>query len=186
MIIAKDNIEKKHNINLIHNCFVVLVIVISSLPVFAGEAAGVSAQSSTLNLNNEGPRSAGILIQYISSFDFESLRLAVTDLIDTFGSRYPKGQEYLQRLKNLEQLCKPALNYFQKGDDSAKLALSRVERVELAMLADELKNLQYEALLSNPLLDFDKLLLLKRKRGQLGLPTNHQCNTALQRTGYDN
>ena len=34
--------------------------------------------------------------------------------------------------------------------------------------------------------NFEKLLLLKRKRGQLGLPTNHQCNYALQRTGYDN
>ena len=41
-------------------------------------------------------------------------------------------------------------------------------------------------MLANPLLDFERLLVLKRKRGQLGLPTNHQCNTALKQRGYDN
>jgi len=36
------------------------------------------------------------------------------------------------------------------------------------------------------LIDFDELIFLRRKRGQLGLPTNHQCNTCLKQTGYDN
>ena len=136
--------------------------------------------------------------QYVRSFDFESLRLAITDLIDTFGSRYPKGQQYLQHLNSLEQLCKPALSRVEgaalfprtsraTATDCRNGCVYRFRSSwELARLAGELKKLQYEALLSNPLTCFDKLLLLKRKRGQLGLPTNHQCNTALERTGYDN
>ena len=46
--------------------------------------------------------------------------------------------------------------------------------------------LRDDALLANPLLDFDRLLILKRRRGQLGLPTNHQCNTCLKQDKYDN
>ena len=41
-------------------------------------------------------------------------------------------------------------------------------------------------MLANPLLDAARLLVLKRKKGQLGLPTNHQCNTTLKQKGYDN
>ena len=41
-------------------------------------------------------------------------------------------------------------------------------------------------MLSNPLIDFNRLLLLKRKRGQLGLPVNHKCNSGIKRTGYNN
>ncbi len=52
--------------------------------------------------------------------------------------------------------------------------------------AGKLQALQSEALLGNPLLDFGKLLVLKRKRGQLGLPVNHKCNAGIERTGYDN
>ncbi len=59
--------------------------------------------------------------------------------------------------------------------------------------------LQREALLTNPLLDFDKLLLVRRgevqakapakgkkkARGQLGLPANWNGNASLPRQGYD-
>ncbi|MBN2316552.1 MAG: SUMF1/EgtB/PvdO family nonheme iron enzyme [Sedimentisphaerales bacterium] len=57
---------------------------------------------------------------------------------------------------------------------------------DVLKLADELNELRNEALLSNPLLDFEQLLLLKRKLGQLGLPVNHKCNSGIERTGYDN
>ena len=50
----------------------------------------------------------------------------------------------------------------------------------------KLDTLKQEALLANPLVDFDELILLKRRRGQAGLPTNHQCNSCLDQTGYDN
>jgi len=67
---------------------------------------------------------------------------------------------------------------FGRRNDSAKNNLLK--------LAHDLNKLRYDALLSNPLLDFEKLLLLKRRRGQLGLPVNHKCNTGIERTGYDN
>ncbi len=95
--------------------------------------------------------------------DFESVRLAIVDLVETFGDRYPRGPKFLARLERLESA--------RLGDRSPQAGL---------------EELREEALLANPLLDFDKLIFLKRKRGQLGLPTNHQCNACLKQRGYDN
>ncbi|HYW80964.1 MAG TPA: hypothetical protein VE890_15395, partial [Thermoguttaceae bacterium] len=92
--------------------------------------------------------------------DFEALRLAIEDLIDTFGPQYPGGAEYLAQLKKLET-----------GSTAVEAEFGRLKQ---------------RALLNNPLLDFDRLLLLKRKRGQLGLPVNHKCNAGIPQTGYDN
>ena len=63
----------------------------------------------------------------------------------------------------------------------------------------EFKALQREALLANPLLDFDRLLVVKRlddpsarPKGKmnvghaLGLPQNWQSNASLEKTAYDN
>jgi formylglycine-generating enzyme required for sulfatase activity len=119
-------------------------------------------------------------VQYVRSFSCQSLRLAIADLAETFGSQYPRAEEYLARLKTLEESRRrllASLNSNQEGD---------LPKAEAARLAQELGGLKREALLSNPLVDFEKLILLKRKRGQLGLPTNHQCNTCLNQSGYDN
>ncbi len=94
---------------------------------------------------------------------FEALRLAIVDLSESFGREYPNGKEYLARLAALRQAT--------PGDPS---------------LEAKFRQLRREALLANPLLDFDELMFLERKRGQLGLPTNHQCNACLKPTGYDN
>ncbi|MHC4570082.1 MAG: hypothetical protein ACYTE3_30535 [Planctomycetota bacterium] len=116
-------------------------------------------------------------IRYLLDYDFEPLRLAVNDLIETFGREYPKGNEYLKRLEELKAARSAVLSLGRNGASA---------KTELQILARELPKLQYDALLSNPLLDFDELILLKRKRGQLGLPVNHKCNTGIERTGYDN
>ena len=100
--------------------------------------------------------------------EIESLRLAIDDLTTTYGDGYADGPSYRARLDTLDTRLKAA-----QPDD-------------LAELVRVLDVLRHEALLANPLLDFDKLILLKRKRGQLGLPTNHQCNVAIPQTGYDN
>jgi len=71
-----------------------------------------------------------------------ALRLAIEDLVATFGSRYPHGTKYLKRLNALEEALKLS------GQDPAARS---------GFLA-----LQREAILANPLLDFDRLLLLKR------------------------
>ena len=147
-----------------------LFLQITSIRGFAGGQTNVAAQRT----NPKNDRA----IQLVRSFDFESLRLAINDLIETFGSEYPKGGRYLEHLAGLRKLSKTAIDSFDRNNNSPKL--------NLLSLADELEKLRYDALLSNPLLNFDKLLLLKRKRGQLGLPVNHKCNTGIERTGYDN
>ena len=87
-----------------------------------------------------------------------SLRAAITDLSQAFGDRYPDGKKFLQRLDALG--AQPA--------------------------ADALAALRREALLANPLLDIDRLMVVRRKADgpSLGLPQNWQGNCSLPRTGY--
>ncbi len=105
----------------------------------------------------------------------EALRLAIQDLIQTFGARYPRGPEYLRRLAALEQ---------EVGQLAAQNSPGAAAR--RAELAGRLQALEREALLANPLLDFDRLLLVKRSEKNLGLPRNWQGNSCLPKTGFDN
>ncbi len=89
----------------------------------------------------------------------QTLRLAIEDLVATFGNRYPRGREFLERLEKL-------------GGTNAPPA-------DVAALSSE-------ALLANPLLDFDKLLLVRRNPGNLALPQNWQGNCALPRGDIGN
>ncbi|MCF7732073.1 MAG: SUMF1/EgtB/PvdO family nonheme iron enzyme [Akkermansiaceae bacterium] len=93
-----------------------------------------------------------------ASMNPEALRLAIEDLGRSFPGQYTRGAEFLKRLEPLEE----------KPDEGAFRALQR------------------EALLANPLLDFEKLLLVKRGAAQLGLPQNWQVNSSTGRYGYDN
>jgi formylglycine-generating enzyme required for sulfatase activity len=95
-----------------------------------------------------------------------AVRLAIEDLAGSFGARYPSGAAYLRRLEAIE----------------AKLRTSPSQQCR-----DELVQLQREALLANPLLNFHKLLLVKRgvKSPSLGLPYNWQSNSCLPKTGFD-
>ena len=97
--------------------------------------------------------------------EFAPLRRAIQDLTATFGPRYPKGPEYLRRLEELE-----------------RKAAGGPEQVAVAF-----GSLRQEALLANPLLDFDKLLVVRRpaKSPKLGLPQNWQGNCALGKNGFD-
>lgn len=96
--------------------------------------------------------------------DFAALRSAIVDLQETYSDRYPRGGEFLARLDALptEAAARPA------------------------QTQEALERLRAEVFAAHPLLDFDRLIVLKRKRGQLGLPTNHQCNSALPQLGYEN
>ncbi len=73
--------------------------------------------------------------------NFDSLRLAIEDLTQTFGGKYPNGKEYLVRLEKLERAVKET-------------------NAPLKPLADEFDELFKEALLANPLIDFDRLLFV--------------------------
>jgi len=92
-----------------------------------------------------------------------ALRRAVEDLIQTFEGRYPEGGRYLARLGEMEKAA-------TRGD-----------------IREQFLALQHEALLGNPLLDFDQLLLVKRsaKSPALGLPRNWESNCSLPGKGYD-
>ena len=100
-----------------------------------------------------------------------SVRLAISSLMQTFGARYPQGPEFLKRLDDLEQRLEAATA-------QSKEALQKVN--------GDLRSLQREALLANPLLDFDRLLLVKRAADspKLGLPQNWQSNSSLPMTGF--
>ncbi|TWU36488.1 Serine/threonine-protein kinase pkn1 [Novipirellula aureliae] len=69
--------------------------------------------------------------------DRESLRLAIEDLINTYGDKYAKGEEFLSRLDAMDN---------EKSEEFAAL--------------------KKEALLANPLLDFDHLLMVRSKKGK--------------------
>jgi formylglycine-generating enzyme required for sulfatase activity len=95
------------------------------------------------------------------------LRSAVTDLIETFGERYPDGPEILERLRRIE----------------LRLAEGN------AVARRELEHLRREALLANPLLDCRALLVRRRAKNPItgvAIPAPHQSNSGLKRTGYDN
>ncbi|MDP6524881.1 MAG: SUMF1/EgtB/PvdO family nonheme iron enzyme [Kiritimatiellia bacterium] len=90
-------------------------------------------------------------------FETQSLRLAVTDLTSTFGKGYPKGKEYLDKLDRLDVLV-AGLSNESKSDQEA--------------IRKQIEDLRREALLANPLLDFGKLLLVKRRPYKNGKPGN--------------
>ncbi len=104
------------------------------------------------------------------------LKLAISDLIDTFGARYPQGGGFLKRLDELET----TLREVEAG--SADSNAPQAAQARAALLA-----LRREALLANPLLSFDRLLLVKRseRSPRLGLTANWQGNCSLPRSGFD-
>lgn len=121
----------------------------------------------------------------LRSINLPALRRAIDDLATCYGEKYSRGREFLARLDELDKQMPGLMATIQKADEAA---LGQVE----AMRA-----FQHEALLANPLLDFDKLLLVKRKRvnagphgghvpDPLGLPQNWQSNSSIARTGWDN
>ncbi len=111
----------------------------------------------------------------LDQFNFDALRRAITDLSAAFPDRYADGPSYLERLEGMEARL-PALREKLAVCDETALPVAN------AMLA-----LRREALLANPLLDFDRILLVRRGLASpgLGLVQNWQSNCALPRTGFD-
>lgn len=146
----------------------------ATLAKAAADAAGLQRVREVYCMSRRLQEALG----QVQSISWPTLRLAVTDLIATYGEKYPRGPAYLKRLGELEEQLHP-LTAWTATDSPA--ALQRLEA-----LAQEATQLQRTALLSNPLLNFDRLLLIKRGEGNLGLPANWQSNCALSPTGYDN
>ncbi len=115
-------------------------------------------------------------ITQAGAHEVESLRLAIEDLIATYGDRYPGGREYLRRLDE-----------FEKAQGAQRISREALERFH---------EFSREAMLANPLLDFDRVLILQRKTraparraegGSLGAGTsNWSTSDNIPRTGEFN
>jgi formylglycine-generating enzyme required for sulfatase activity len=119
--------------------------------------------------------------------NFDALERAVTDLVETYGDKYPRGKEYLARLAALQKAYEAA----QPAAGGAGAAASGQRAAAPAPASPEIMkqwtDLQREALLANPLLAFGRLLLVKRAAvGKLGLPNNWLGNCSIASRGYDN
>ena len=134
-----------------------------------------------------GPARTPALFHY----QVDCLAAAIDDLCRRHGAAYPGGAEYRARLERLRA--------------QGPATRSTTERLSAAPW-EELQALKAEALLANPALRaLERVLVVKRKsqslaqppggranrvaRGpglDIGLPSNHECNSSLERTGYDN
>ena len=107
------------------------------------------------------------------AINVDALGQSIEHMTKTFGSRYPRGRTYLRELAALAHDLPATLKALESGDASA------VEKV------DKLVRLERDALMANPLLDFEKLLVVKRANKTRCLPNNYHGNCALSRNGYD-
>jgi formylglycine-generating enzyme required for sulfatase activity len=103
----------------------------------------------------------------LPKLDLTAVRLAIEDLNASFPGKYTGGSEYLK-----------AVQTFEKDLPALKTGLENGDKKSLAALA-RFQELRRQALLANPLLDFDKVLLVKRSEGNLCLPQNWQGNTSV-------
>jgi len=109
--------------------------------------------------------------------NLEPLQRAINDLAATYPQQFPgeqyqaRWQEFVDRFGEIQAA---------ELDDAEQLA-------RLTALTEQFEAFRRDVLLANPLLDFDKLLMLKRgaKSPKLGLPRNWQSNSCLSKTGYD-
>lgn len=108
----------------------------------------------------------------LARVDLAALRRAIDDLARSFPDQYTRADEFLARVAAAEQQL-PAIQ-------------RAVAEAAPDALVDGVLAIQYEALLANPLLDFDRLLLVKRSESAMGLPQNWQGNCAIPTRGYDN
>jgi formylglycine-generating enzyme required for sulfatase activity len=112
------------------------------------------------------------------AMNLTALRRAIEDLATSDPQRYPRGPEFLRRIGEIEQQTKAMEFALARGEQHAAGHADR--------LVQQYHQLRQEALLANPAFDFAKLLFVRRKADQLGLPQNWQGNCALPRNGYDN
>jgi len=127
----------------------------------------------------------------LARVNFAAMRLAIRDLAETFPQQYVRSKEYLRRLDRYERRLPAIRRRLQQGDEAALRE------------AREILTFRREVLLSNPLLDFDRLLVIKRKpdgdsrrpKGEnyglgqfLGLPrqSSWQQDTIPKRDGWEN
>lgn len=112
----------------------------------------------------------------LQRLNLAALERAILDLMDSFPDRYPRGTEFLERVEALAPRIEAIYAGAALGDPAA------LAEAEAALV------LERDALLANPLLDFDELLVVRRSDSTpvLGLPQNWQGNCSLPPGDYEN
>lgn len=103
----------------------------------------------------------------VEKLELAPLRRAIDDLGQTFPSQYAQGKSWLRELEEFEKTLPTLKEALARGVPEALQGLSRY------------RDLQRRALLANPLLEFENILLVKRREDNLGLPQNWQGNSSI-------
>jgi len=131
--------------------FVLCTLIFAFSLLFAGQSAGSQAAGQIRDPYSKA-------LSDLEMVNTTALRRAIADLTKTFGADYPGGRDYLKTLETCEKrlpAIKDALKRTSRG--GSRTALTALSA------AEEIVAFQRQALLSNPLLNFERLLLIKRK-----------------------
>ena len=119
---------------------------------------------------------AGVSRLAVAAIDnLAPLERAIEDLTTSCPDRFP-GQQFRARWEEF-------------ADRFGKLKIEELDKPEavqqLETLTTEFEAFRREVLLSNPLLDFEKILFVKRQGPGNGLPANWQSNSQIRQKTFD-
>jgi formylglycine-generating enzyme required for sulfatase activity len=147
-------------------------------PAKADKAAKVAARKEKKNAAAKAPEagSARQIEVRLKAFNADAMRRAIADMASAApaGKAPPAAPETLLRLVQYEKAL-PEVQAGLAGKDAGAEEKAR-----------EILDFQAEVLLSNPLLNFDKLLLVRRAGDvNKSLPANWVGDCSLPRSGFD-
>ncbi len=155
------------------------------------EVLGGAARDASDAADVRAVRSAYYNIRLLRSLEtqvhFEALRRAIADRAQTAGeakhpeAKYSEAKTYYARIDRLKREYSTlidtkvgALNLSDLTAEDVRGTTPMTDQTfeKLMSLVGEWAAIQYDFLLSNPAIDFDQVLLIKRPKGNLGLPAN--------------
>ena len=138
----------------------VIVLLIAILPSLASQPDAAETGRKKLQGTLRGATNAGAhrgrevfdkAEADLNKVNLKALRLAIRDLLQTFAEKYTDGGDYLQQVDSYKKQLPQIRQALEQGKDCALMQVNKI------------LSLQREALLANPLLDFGRLLVIKRK-----------------------
>ncbi len=109
-------------------------------------------------------REVAAAVARAETLNFDNVRNAVNDLIAQQDARYPHGSTYLAKLEQLESARNAAINEYrdQQNARPAGQSADTMLHNKILNLLVAFDALRFAALTSNPLIDWDQLLLVRR------------------------
>jgi len=138
-MVIKQRIIKAHN-----SSFILCTLIFTFSLLFARQSTDSQAAGQIRDPYSKA-------LSDLEMVNPAAIRAAISDLIKTFGTDYPDGGDYLKTLETCEKRLPEIKDALKQRDNKALKA------------AEEIVAFQRRALLANPLLNFDRLLLIKRK-----------------------